>query len=111
MSERTHLIVARCAIAFFCGGLLGSVLVFFFVGLLVPALLYGIGGSGPSLWEDLAYILAFAFLFLCEAAALGLGIVGRRYVPGRVAMIGAAILLVLQVAPIVWAIVRLHFMH
>ena len=111
MSERTRLIIARWAVAVFAGGLLGSVLVFFFVGVLIPVLLYGLGGSGPSTWEDLAYVLALAFLFLCEAVALGLGIVGRGYVRGKVAMIGAAILLVLQAAPIVWAIVLLHFAH
>ena len=72
MSERTRLIIARWAVAVFAGGLLGSVLVFFFVGVLIPVLLYGLGGSGPSTWEDLAYVLALAFLFLCEAVALGL---------------------------------------
>ncbi len=110
-SERTRLIVARWALAVFGGGLLGSVFVFFLVGVLVPVLLYGVGGSGPSTWEDLAYIFAFVFVFLSEAVALGLGIVGRRYVSGKVAMIGAGVVLVLQLALIAQAIFLVYLSH
>jgi len=75
-------------------------LVLFIAGLLLPfAIAAGVLASGgwPPARKNAADSLAFGFGFIAEILALALGIVGRRIVWGRIALVGAAITFALGV--------------
>lgn len=105
-SERTRSIIGRCGVVLFGFGLLGSLLVFFLVGVFSVPLLSLFGGTYPSASKDVAYILAFAFLFSSEVAALGTGMVGWASRSRKRAMIGGIVALVLSLALFAVAFLR-----
>jgi hypothetical protein len=105
-SQRIRSIIGRCGVVLFGFGLLGSLLVLFLVGVFSVPLLSVFGSTYPSASKDVAYILAFAFLFSSEVAALGSGMVGWAARSRKIGMIGGVIALVSSLALIAVAFLR-----
>jgi hypothetical protein len=94
-NDRERLFVARCS------------LVLFIAGLLVPLIIAGVGAGfcGGAKTETAAFFSALGLGLIAGVLALVFGILGRRYLSGKIGMIGGALLLMLAllvVASLVW---------
>jgi uncharacterized ion transporter superfamily protein YfcC len=81
--DTEHLFVARCS------------LVLFIAGLLIPPMILALGADARDAAKQTAFFAAFGLGLLAGVLSLIFGTIGRRYLSGKIGMIGGIILLAL----------------